>query len=91
MSEERKTPVWPWVVALLIGLPVVYVASFGPACHLLANDRVSYRQFECIFRPLVYLTFNGPEITRQSLMSYIKWWNGRNALLASYFVDKLRK
>jgi hypothetical protein len=31
MSEERK-PVWPWIVGVLIGLPVLYVASFGPAC-----------------------------------------------------------
>lgn len=31
MNEERN-PVWPWIAALLIGLPVLYVASFGPAC-----------------------------------------------------------
>jgi hypothetical protein len=29
MSDERK-PHWPWIVALLIALPVVYVASVGP-------------------------------------------------------------
>jgi hypothetical protein len=28
MSDARK-PLWPWIVALLIGLPVLYVASFG--------------------------------------------------------------
>src|SRR5262245_19380213 len=33
MGEERKKAgFWPRVVALLIGLPVLYVASFGPAC-----------------------------------------------------------
>src|SRR5689334_1826705 len=32
MSDECKIRVWPWIVALLIGLPVLYVASFGPAC-----------------------------------------------------------
>jgi hypothetical protein len=30
MSDKRKA-LWPWIVALLIGLPVLYVASFGPA------------------------------------------------------------
>jgi hypothetical protein len=30
MSEPRKKPLWPWSVALLIGLPVLYVASSGP-------------------------------------------------------------
>src|SRR5262245_26252898 len=29
MSDERK-PLWPWIVALLMGLPVMYVASYGP-------------------------------------------------------------
>ena len=28
MSDERK-PSWPWIVALLIGLPVLNVASYG--------------------------------------------------------------
>ena len=33
MSEVRK-PLWPWIVALMIGLPILYVASFAPACWL---------------------------------------------------------
>jgi hypothetical protein len=38
MSEDRKQPLWPWIVALLIGLPVLYVASFGPACWIGSRD-----------------------------------------------------
>ena len=33
MSDERK-PLWPWIVAALFPLPVLYVLSFGPACWL---------------------------------------------------------
>jgi hypothetical protein len=32
--NDRKRPLWPLVTAALIGLPVLYVASFGPACWL---------------------------------------------------------
>src|SRR5882757_3633298 len=32
MSQERRKSVWPWIVAVLIGLPALYVASFGPVC-----------------------------------------------------------
>jgi hypothetical protein len=32
MNSERNKSLWPWIIALLIALPVVYVASFGPAC-----------------------------------------------------------
>jgi hypothetical protein len=42
MGEERKTPRWPWIVALLIGLPALYVASFGPAYRLFSSKLVSY-------------------------------------------------
>ena len=35
MSDDRKTPLWPWIAALLIGLPVLYVLSSGPARSLL--------------------------------------------------------
>ena len=34
MSDDRKKPIWPWIAVLLIGLPVLYVASFGPACWI---------------------------------------------------------
>jgi hypothetical protein len=36
-DERKKAGVWPWIVALLIGVPVLYVASFGPACWLTAQ------------------------------------------------------
>ncbi len=38
MSEERKkSHVWPWIVALLIGLPVLYILSGAPAEILVAK------------------------------------------------------
>jgi hypothetical protein len=30
MSDIRKASVWPWIVALLIGLPVLYLVTSGP-------------------------------------------------------------
>src|SRR5262249_16584066 len=38
MSDERKS-VWPWIKAVVVGLPVLYVASFGPACWLTAQQQ----------------------------------------------------
>ena len=34
MSEERGKSVWVWIVGLLIGMPTLYFASFGPACWI---------------------------------------------------------
>ena len=36
MTEERRKAVWPWVVATLIAMTVLYVASFGIACRRVA-------------------------------------------------------
>ncbi len=31
MSERQKKAAWPWIIACIVGLPVLYVLSFGPA------------------------------------------------------------
>lgn len=57
MSEERKSSVWPWVVALLFVLPMLYVASFGPVIWILARGARSSRESRDviyrIYAPLV--------------------------------------
>jgi hypothetical protein len=52
MSDDRKKPVWPWITALLIGLPVLYLVSFGPACWItsVAGDG---RTIEVLYQPLL--------------------------------------
>ena len=43
MGDERKKTLWPWIVAVLIALPVFYVASFGPACWLADRHVITFR------------------------------------------------
>jgi hypothetical protein len=38
MTECKKTSLVVWGTAALIGLPVLYVASFGPACWWLSES-----------------------------------------------------
>jgi hypothetical protein len=59
MSEDRKKPAWPWITALLIGLPVVYILSSGPA------HGVAFRNASII----------GYDADGTSLLSeYENWW-----------------
>ena len=85
MSGERK-PLWPWIVTLLIGLPVSYVASFGPACwltdHEIVPAAITHRMFGPLARAAVrcpapikdaliyYSEIGGPELERPR----IGWW-----------------
>ena len=52
MSDERK-PLWPWIVALLIGLPVLYVGSFGPVCWLNERGVLKAAAVSAIYSPVL--------------------------------------
>jgi len=54
MSEERKSSVWPWIAALLVGLPVLYVASVGPACWLV-DRRVLPMKTAVVYEPVLHI------------------------------------
>jgi hypothetical protein len=76
-------------VVLVIGLPVLYVASFGPACSLFSSGLVSYDQLNCVYRPLMHLTFHGPQIVQQSFRTYVRFWQSEQALVMGYLLDSL--
>ena len=52
MSDERK-PLWPWIVALLFGLPVLHVLSFGPACWLTSRMNFGAGIIPVVYAPIV--------------------------------------
>ncbi len=52
MSDDRKKHLWPWIVALLIGLPVLYVASFGPACWISSRFNIGRKVLPTAYRPI---------------------------------------
>jgi len=84
MSEETKKPVWPWFAVLLIGLPVLYVASFGPAVWLckFEPDRFisggpffsAHPALMWVYCPMFWLWHNGPKPLQDVISAYITWW-----------------
>ena len=47
-----RRPLWPILTAALIGLPVLYVASFGPACWLASRNHADRRiVFQTVYWP----------------------------------------
>ena len=70
MNDDRKTPLWPWIVALLVGLPVLYFASVGPAFWLHRRMGIGGRTILVVYRPV--LDAFAPESRCQELLeSYI--------------------
>jgi hypothetical protein len=68
MSDDRKKPLWPCIVALLIGLPVLYVVSFGPACWIMSRTRD--QQLPDGYMPIGWLMSNSPRFVGESIAAY---------------------
>ena len=69
MSGERK-PLWPWIVALLTGLPVLYVASIGPVCWTLSRMSADTPGIvNLLYTPVLRVWHDGPATARDAL-----WW-----------------
>jgi hypothetical protein len=81
MSDERRNPVWPWIVALLIGLPVLYVASFGPVCALAEHDVLPLSVMTTgFFKPCFAVAANSAKPIRKITLAWMKFCGGDYAL-----------
>jgi hypothetical protein len=60
MDDERKnTGIWPWVVALLVGLPALYVLSIGPACWITSFVELDDDSVSIIYQPVMRARWRG--------------------------------
>ena len=72
MSEQQKKPhVWHWATALLIGLPVLYVASFGPVSWMTDGRLIDKRFYgKGFYTPLTRAMICGPRLVSTQLFRY---------------------
>ena len=70
---DHKRPLWPLLTAALIGLPVLYVASFGPACWVSSKLSIADPIIDFAYYPCVWLVVDGPEPIGET----IRWWGER--------------
>ena len=52
---SRPPTVWTWIVGTLIGVPLLYVLSFGPACWIQQIDGNDFGCAPQIYWPLGYV------------------------------------
>ena len=72
MSDDRKKPIWPWIVTVLLGLPVLYVASFGPVNWIRYPKESSFGSaVSTCYRPLRIATYTGPSWVSDPLLKYL--------------------
>jgi hypothetical protein len=74
MSDRKKTGVWLWIAPLLIGLPILYVASFGPACWAVSRIDQFDRELPIIYQPIGWLCFgyDAPPLLEECMAKYAR-------------------
>src|SRR5262245_47217781 len=76
----RKRPLWPLLTAALLGLPVLYVLSFGPACWIASHtldrgDSVVAKSLNLVYQPILSLAWSGPPIVQDPIVWYARLWS----------------
>lgn len=67
-----------WTLAAVVGLPVLYVASFGPACWLTDRDVMSGHLTWFAYHPLAsFLVICESERMREVIIAYGEWGSGQ--------------
>jgi hypothetical protein len=71
MANDRQKPTWPWIVAVLIALPVLYIASFGPVCWVAASYRMNGDSLSSVYAPVFWTLNHGPSWLRNAADRYV--------------------
>ena len=76
-----------WTLAAVVGLPVLYVASFGPACWITSHANAGASVNSFLFRPLAILIDDmGP------VSDPLEWYAGLGAAESwGWYGDEWRK
>jgi hypothetical protein len=73
MSDETKKPVWRWIVTVLIGLPLLYVASFSATCWW-AVGHTDELGLHPVPSPTLYWPFGWAKIRSPKVVSRAICW-----------------
>jgi hypothetical protein len=58
-----------WILVGVVGLPVLYVASFGPACWISSRLQPSGEIVSTVYSPIIPAMLQGP-VAVQSVLTY---------------------
>jgi hypothetical protein len=70
MTDTPHKPLWPKIVATVVLLPVLYVASFGPACWSVSRARFGVGMVDFIYQPMLRVTWQRGRF-RRALQWYV--------------------
>jgi hypothetical protein len=72
-ADHNQATVAFWMTVVAIGqvfLPMLYVASFGPACCLADRGFLSADDVSTAYPQIVHVMVEGPPLLRESVLGY---------------------
>jgi len=69
-----------WTLGMVVGLPVLYVAGFGPACWLCEHGILGQNAAWAAFRPMTWLACNGQPLVADGIRSYAVFWGDKRRI-----------
>ncbi|HLJ10213.1 MAG TPA: hypothetical protein VKU82_03440 [Planctomycetaceae bacterium] len=60
-----------WSLAATVGLPVLYVLGFGPACWASSRLQSSGKVVSAIYWPIIPMMWQGPPAVQEALQQYV--------------------
>lgn len=75
MDQHRsRRAFWPSLFAILVALPILYVASFGPACRVTAQNGSATNLFRIAYRPMEVTLLGLPRPAAEAVVAYVHLW-----------------
>jgi hypothetical protein len=78
-DNPRRAKGGGWAVLavglIIVALPLLYVASIGPAGHVVCSGTMRYETWKSAYRPILWAAEHSLQIDR-SLIAYLFWCNG---------------
>jgi len=76
VNRRERWAKWT-LAAMIVGLPALYVAGFGPAIWLhvrLGAPEWSKAIIESVYEPLIWMVEHGPQGISEAYQKYGRWW-----------------
>ncbi len=81
MTSRKKPGVAFWATVVVVCLPLLYVASFGPVCALAEHDALPLSVMTTgFFKPCFALIANGPKPICTITFAWVEFCGGGYAL-----------
>lgn len=73
-NSGRERSLWPWIVATVIALPVLYVATIGPVIRLGIQGAISRKASDGYCSAFDYVNLRAPNWFQAATYSHFCLW-----------------